>query len=104
MTRETDKNQALIDFVRLTFHIFPKKELITLRDNNSKSGMSHFMKNFKVKRDIRNCLEEYTRESFFHRIVNTGLRILKHPYELTYLRLPFSHLFWSIKSLYRRHK
>jgi hypothetical protein len=28
MTRETDKTQALIDFVRLVFKVFPRKELV----------------------------------------------------------------------------
>ena len=36
--------------------------------------------------------------------MNIGLRALNLPYELVYLRLPFSHLFWSIKFLYQRHK
>jgi hypothetical protein len=30
--------------------------------------------------------------------------VLKNPHELTYLRLPFSHMFWAIKLLYQRHK
>ena len=62
------------------------------------------MDQLKVKRRMRKCFEEYTRESFFHKILNTGLRVFEHPYELAYLRLPFSHLFWSIRSIYSHHK
>jgi hypothetical protein len=56
-----------------------------------------------VKRSI-SCLTEYTRESFFHKLMNIGLRIFTTPNELSYLRLPFSHIFWSIRTLYHRHK
>ena len=66
--------------------------------------MSEFMDSFKVKRSFDSCLREYTKETFFHRIINIGLRMLSTPYELAYLRLPFSHIFWSIRCLYRRHK
>ena len=66
--------------------------------------MNYFLGKFKVKRSVPDCLEEYTRESFFHKILNIGLRVLKKPHELTYLRLPFSHIFWSIKTLYQRYK
>ena len=66
--------------------------------------MSYFLDQFKVRRNINTCLTEYTRESFFHRVLNIGLRSFRTPDELMYLRLPFSHLFWSIKSLYHRHK
>ena len=53
---------------------------------------------------MASCLREYTRESFFHKVLNIGLRTLKEPHELTYLRLPFSHMFWSIRALYHRYK
>ena len=66
--------------------------------------MIYFLHQCKVKRYPTCCLEEYTRESFFHKVLNIGLRILKEPHELTYLRFGFSHVFWSIKLLYQRQK
>ena len=72
-------------------------------DSSQKRTMSYFLDQFKVKRYI-SCIEEYTRESFFHKVMNVGLRTFKTPHELGYLRLPFSHIFWSIKMLYHRHK
>ena len=108
MARETDKTQALINFVQLTFSAYwPKDKLLSSIQNskeNKKKTMGYFMRKFKVKRSVPDCLEEYSRESFFHKVLNIGLRILKQPHELTYLRLPFSHIFWSIKTLYQRHK
>jgi hypothetical protein len=72
--------------------------------NIAKGEMSQFMSIFKVKRDLESYLREYTKDSFFHKIINIGLRILWNPYELIYLRLPFYHIFWSIRFLYHRHK
>ena len=77
-----------------------KKEVWKIK----KGEMSEFMDSFKVKRSFDSCLREYTKETFFHRIINIGLRMLWTPYELVYLRLPFSQIFWSIRSLYHRHK
>jgi hypothetical protein len=53
MTRETDKTQALIDFVGLVFKVCGKKNLI--RHKNElilKNTMAHFLSQFKVKRKI----------------------------------------------------
>ena len=105
MARETDKTQALINFVQLVFKVVPREELV--EDGKHKieqDKMGFFLRQFRVRRDAAACFTEYTRESFFHRILNRGLRALKEPYELVYLRLPFSHLFWSIKLFYQRHK
>ena len=74
------------------------------RKPGEKNNIACFLEQFRTKLRVKSCLEEYTSESFFHRILNIGLRALKHPYELAYLRLPFSHLFWSIKHIYHRHK
>ena len=97
MTQETDKTQALIDFVRLVWKVEKQKP-------DELNKIACFLKQFRTKLWAKSCLEEYTSESFFHRILNTGLRALKRPSELAYLRLPFSHLFWSIKRIYHRHK
>ena len=97
MTQETDKTQALIDFIRLVSKVKKRKP-------DEKNEIACFLQQFRTKLQVKSCLEEYTSESFFHRILNTGLRALKRPYELVYLRLPFSHLFWSIKRIYHRHK
>ena len=35
---------------------------------------------FKVKRRAGSCFIEYTKESFFHKVLNIGLRVLKNPY------------------------
>ena len=108
MTRETDKTQAFINFVQLVFSAYwPKYELLSKEGESEyikKKRLAYFMKNFKVKRSPFSCLREYTRESFFHKVLNVGLRILKESHELVYLRFPFSHIFWSIKALYQRHK
>ena len=95
MTQETDKTQALIDFVRLVWKVEKQKP---------EEQVAYFLEQFRTKLRVKSCLKEYTSESFFHRLLNTGLRALKRPSELTYLRLPFSHLFWSIKRIYHRHK
>ena len=42
--------------------------------------MSGFLERFRVKRDISSCLKEYTKENFFHKIVNSGLRLFRNPY------------------------
>ena len=97
MTQETDKTQALIDFVRFVWKVEKQKP-------EEQNKIACFLEQFRTKLWVKSCLKEYTSESFFHRILNTGLRALKRPSELVYLRLPFSHLFWSIKRIYHRHK
>ena len=108
MTRETDKKQALINFIQLVFSAYwPRDNLLSKEgesQNSKKKRMKYFLGEFKVKRFPESCFRAYTRESFFHIVLNIGLRILKEPHELTYLRFPFSHMFWSIRALYRRHK
>jgi hypothetical protein len=97
MTQETDKTQALIDFVRFVWKVEKKKP-------EEQNKIACFLEQFRTKLQVKSCLKEYTSESFFHRLLNIGLRALKRPFELAYLRLPFSHLFWSIKRIYHRHK
>jgi hypothetical protein len=66
--------------------------------------MSSFLSNFKTKRRLISCLREYTKETFFYKILNLGIRLFQNPQELVYCRLPFSHIFWSIKYVYHKHK
>jgi hypothetical protein len=68
MTRETDKTQALIDFVRFVFKVYNNKDLIGKNTDGSTklNGMENFLNHFKVRRKIRDCFGEYTRGSFFH--------------------------------------
>jgi hypothetical protein len=73
-------------------------------ESKRKKKLKHFLTEFRVKRITIPCLIEYTRESFFHKVMNVGLRVLHAPDELIYLRLPFFNLLWSIKFIYHRHK
>jgi hypothetical protein len=97
MTQETDQTQALIDFIRLVWKV-------EKQEPEEQNKIACFLEQFRTKLRVKSCLKEYTSESFFHRLLNIGLRALKRPSELAYLRLPFSHLFWSIKCIYHRHK
>ena len=63
------------------------------------------MENYKTTRDYRECLQWYTKESFFFRTVNRGLRkLVENISEVGYLRLPFSDVFNSIKEVYQRQE
>ena len=42
--------------------------------------MSEFLERFKVKRCISSCFFEYIKDNFFHKILNTGLRLFRNPY------------------------
>ena len=81
MTRETDKTWALMDFVRLIFKVEGKVNLVQSMSDKKKDEkkMAHFLSQFKVKRNIKSCFAEYTRDSFFHKILNTGIRVFRNP-------------------------
>ena len=82
---------------------FKKKGIKILKtDPYYIKSLHYFIKNYKVVRNTKNCLKWYTKDSFFYKVLNKGLRILSSPTELCYLRLPFSDIFNSIKEIYRK--
>ena len=66
--------------------------------------MKCFIKEYPLLRSPKACLNWYTKESFFNKVVNQGLRILTDPKEVNFLRLPFSDLFFSIKEKYKEQQ
>ena len=66
--------------------------------------MKCFIREYPKFRDAESCLKWYTRSSFFNKVINKGLRILNRPEEVSFLRLPFSDLFLSIKEMYEKQK
>ena len=58
MTQETDKTQALMDFIRLVFKLYPKEELVKSKTGiKKKEKMAHFLEQFRTKLQIQPCLE-----------------------------------------------
>ena len=89
MARETDQTQGVMDFIRLVFHVVPIDKLIGNYVDSSKAeeekeskkeSMRTFLNWFKVKKDLKTCLKKYTEETWFHTIMNIGLRVLHEPY------------------------
>ena len=83
MARETDHTQAFMDFIRLVIHVEPIDKLLGNYDpedgeeREKGSIMRVFMSEYKVRRHLKTCLKKYTEESFYHRVLNIGLRSLQ---------------------------
>ena len=67
----------------------------------------HLYRKFEVEkhllerlRNVKMSISNYTMPTAFHKILNTGLRVLKSPAESAYLQLPYSDLFYSILETY----
>ena len=53
---------------------------------------------------LKECISEYTRNSFFYHFINQSLRRLHHPQDSCALRLLFQDLFLCILELYCQQK
>ena len=98
MLKPCNRIQALVDFVRLAIKAVRKHECVQLKDKE-KEEEEHFFERYKTQFDASAYLFEYTRQSFFYKTLNRGLKALSDGgiEEMGYLRRPFSDIFYSIR-------